>query len=259
MRHLVRCAVLGVALALIVAGGAFAKPETVRVGNLVLTHDGGISPTALPKHGQAPIDAFISASIATLDGSHMPAAREAALDLDRSVHVNAKGLPACRRAQLDSRATDAARKVCGGAVVGSGSARVEIAFPEQAPVLATSPLTMFNGGVRGGKTTIFIHAYLTVPVPAAVVTSVVLTPISRGPYGTHIVAKVPTIAGGSGSLIDANLKIDRKFAYRGKERSYLTAACPRKIILIKGRVHFDDDTVVQLSRLLPCTQAGRRP
>lgn len=259
MRHLVRCAVLGVALALIVAGGALAKPETVRVGNLALTHDGGISPTALPRHGQAPIDAFISASIATLDGSHLPAAREAAIDLDKSVHVNAKGLPACRRAQLDSRDTDAARKVCGGAIVGKGSARVEIAFPEQRPVIATSPLTMFNGGVRGGKTTIFIHAYLTVPVPAAVVTPVVLTPVHRGPYGTHIVAKVPVIAGGSGSLTDAELKIDRKFAYKGQQRSYLTAACPRKAHVIRGRVLFEDDTVVQLSRLLPCTQPGRRP
>src|SRR6476646_9986431 len=237
MRHLIRCAVLGGALALFVAGGAFAKSETVRVGNLSLTHDGGISPTVLPRHEQAPIDAFISAAIATIDGSHPPAAREAALDLDK----------------------DVARKVCGGAIVGRGSARVEIAFPEQGTVFATSPLTMFNGGVRGGKTTIFIHAYLTVPVPAAVVTPVVLTPIRSGPYGTHIVAKVPAIAGGSGSLIDAKLKIDRKFTYRGEQRSYLTAACPTGAQVIRGRVLFDDDTLVRLSRLLPCTQADRQP
>src|SRR6476646_461677 len=259
MRHLIRCAVLGGALALFVAGGAFAKSETVRVGNLSLTHDGGISPTVLPRHEQAPIDAFISAAIATIDGSHPPAAREAALDLDKDVHVNAKGLPVCKRVQLDSRDTDAARKVCGGAIVGRGSARVEIAFPEQGTVFATSPLTMFNGGVRGGKTTIFIHAYLTVPVPAAVVTPVVLTPLRSGPYGTHIVAKVPAIAGGSGSLIDAKLKIDRKFTYRGEQRSYLTAACPTGAQVIRGRVLFDDDTLVRLSRLLPCTQADRQP
>lgn len=255
MRNLVRCAVLGAALALLVAGGAFAKPETVRVGNLALTHDGGISANALPRHRQAPIDAFISASIKSIDGSHLPAAREAVIDLDRSVHVNAKGLPVCRRAQLDSRDTDAARKVCGRAIVGRGSARVEIAFPEQPPVFATSPLTMFNGGVRGGRTTIFIHAFLTVPVPAAVVTPVVLTPIPRGRYGTHIVGKIPAIAGGAGSLTDARLVINRRFSYRGEKRSYLSAACPAKAQMIKGRVLFDDETVVQLSRLLPCAPA----
>src|SRR5215218_6847609 len=122
-----------------VAGVAFAKPESVRVGNLVLTHDGGISPSELPRRGQAPVDAFISASIATGDGSHLPAAREAIIDLDKSVHVNAKGLPACARRQLTSRDTVAAKRACGGAIVGSGTARVEIAFPEQAPVMATSP------------------------------------------------------------------------------------------------------------------------
>jgi hypothetical protein len=253
MGKLIRGTVVGAALALIVAGGAFAKPEAVRVGNLVLTHDGGISPTQLPRRGQAPVDAFISASIETADGRHLPAAREAVIDLDKSVHVNAKGLPVCTRKQLTSRDTVAAKRACGRAIVGSGTARVEIAFPEQAPVMATSPLTMFNGGVRGGKTTIFIHAFLTVPVPAAVVTTVVLTPIHRGPYGTHIVAKVPAIAGGSGSLTDAKLKIDRRFTYKGKRRSYLTASCPADRHLIKGRVSFDDDTLVQLSRLLPCT------
>jgi hypothetical protein len=253
MRKFVRGGVIGAALALIVAGGAFAKPETVRVGNLVLTHDGGISPTELPRRGQAPVDAFISASISSADGSHLSAAREAVIDLDKSVHVNAKGLPVCARRQLTSRDTVAAKRACKGAIVGNGTARVEIAFPEQAPVMATSPLTMFNGGVRGGKTTIFIHAFLTVPVPAAVVTTVVLTPTRHGPYGTHIVAKVPAIAGGSGSLIDARLKIDRTFTYKGKKRSYLTAGCPANRHLINGRVHFDDDTLVQLSRLLPCT------
>jgi hypothetical protein len=253
MRKLVRGTVVGAALALIVAAAAFAKPESVRVGNLVLTHDGGISPTALPRHGQAPVDAFVTASIATADGSHLPAAREAVIDLDKNVRVNAKGLPACTHKQLESRDTKAAKRVCAGAVVGRGSARVEIAFPEQAPVIATSPLTMFNGGVRGGRTTIFIHAFLTVPVPAAVVTTVVLTPTHRGPYGTRIVARVPAIAGGAGSLTDARLKINRKFIYRGRRSSYLTAGCPANRHLVKGRVLFDDETLVQLSRVLPCT------
>jgi hypothetical protein len=112
---------------------------------------------------------------------------------------------------------------------------------------------MFNGGVRGGRTTIFIHAFLTVPVPAAVVTTVVLTPTHRGRYGTHILAKVPAIAGGAGSLTDAKLRIDRKFTYKGERRSYLTAGCPRDSHLIRGRVLFDDGTVVQLGRILPCT------
>ncbi len=252
MRNLIRSTVIGAALALIVGGSALAKPEVVQVGNLVLSHDGGISPTKLPKHEQAPIDAFISASIATQDGSHLPAAREALIDLDENIQVNAEGLPVCRGGQLSSRDTAAARQVCGEAIVGTGSARVEIAFPEQTPIMASSPLTMFNGGVKGRTTTIFIHAYITVPVPAAVVTTVKLTPMP-GNYGTHIVARVPAIAGGAGSLTKARLGIDRKFTYKGKKRSYLTASCPTGRHFLKGQARFDDATVVNLSRTLVCS------
>jgi hypothetical protein len=152
MRNLIRSAVIGTVLALAVGGSALAKPEVVQVGNLVLSHDGGISPTKLPKHEQAPIDAFISASVATLDGSHLPAAREALIELDKNIQVNAEGLPVCEGGQLSSRNTSAARRACGGAIVGTGSACVEIAFPEQTPIMASSPLTMFNGGVRGRTT-----------------------------------------------------------------------------------------------------------
>lgn len=254
MRNLIRSTIIGAALALVVGGSALARPEVVQVGNLILSHDGGISPTKLPKHEQAPIDAFISASIATLDGSHLPAAREALIDLDKNIQVNAEGLPVCTGGQLSSRNTAAARRVCGEAIVGSGSARVEIAFPEQTPIIASSPLTMFNGGVKGGTTTIFIHAYITVPVPAAVVTTVKLTP-TPGKFGTRIVAKVPAIAGGAGSLTQARLRVDRKFTYKGKKRSYLTAGCPAGRHFLKGRVRFDDVTLVNLSRTLVCTSS----
>jgi hypothetical protein len=252
MRNLIRSAVIGAALALIAGGSALAKFDVVQVGNLVLSHDGGISPTKLPRHEQAPVDAFISAAIATVDGSHLPAAREALIDLDRNIHVNAEGLPVCKGSQLGSRRTDAARRVCREAIVGRGNARVEIAFPEQPSIMASSPLTMFNGGVRGRKTTIFIHAFITVPVPAAVVTTVELTP-TPGKYGTRIVAKVPPIAGGSGSLTDARLEIDRKFTYKGRKVSYLTASCPTGRHFLEGRVRFDDDTILNLSRILLCT------
>jgi hypothetical protein len=255
MTNLIRSTVAAAALALILGGSALAKPETVQVGNLVLTHDGGITPTKLPKRGQAPIKAFISAAIAARDGGHPPAAREAVVDLDRNVRIDAAGLPACKAGKLSSRDTAAARRVCGAAIVGTGSARVQIAFPEQPPITATTPLVMFNGGVEGRKTTLFIHAFLTVPVPAAVVTTVELAP-APGRYGTHIVVKVPPIVGGAGSLIAAELEVDRKFTAKGEKRSYLSAGCPTGRHFIKGRIVFDDGTAVNLSRILPCTPAG---
>lgn len=225
MRNLIRSTSIGVALALIVASAALAKPEAVQVGNLVLTHDGAITPKKLPRHEQAPISAWISAAVATRDGSHVPAVREAVIDVDDDIQLDARGLPVCRSGQLKSRDTSAARRACGKAIVGRGSARAEIEFPEQNPILASSPLTIFNGGVKGHTTTLFIHAFITVPVPAAVVTTVKITTIHRGPYGLEVVAKIPPISGGAGSLTSAKLEIGRRFTYRGRKQSLLTASC----------------------------------
>jgi hypothetical protein len=253
MRNLSRSMAVGATLALLVAGSALARPEVVRVGNLVLRDNGGISPTKLPKHTQAPVKANLSASVATVDGSHLPAAREVVIDIDKSIHVNATGLPVCKGGQLEARDSNAARRICSKAIVGTGSGRVEIAFPEQRPIMVSSPLTMFNGGVKGGKTTIFIHAFITVPVPAAIVTTVKITPIRRGHYGLHTVSKIPAIAGGAGSITKFKLRIDRKFTYKDKKKSYLTASCPTGRHFTKGRALFDDGTLLEITHVLPCT------
>lgn len=253
MKNLIRSTTIGAVLALIITASAVAKPEVFRVGNLVLTDNGGISPTKLPKNKLAPITAILQASIATTDGSHLPAAREVLIDIDKTIHVNAKGLPACRAGQLEARNTKAVRRICGKAIVGTGSGLVEIGFPEQKPIMVASPLTMFNGGVKGGTTTIFVHAFITVPVPAAIVTTVKITPIHSGHYGIHTVSKIPAIAGGAGSVRKFKLKIHRTFTYRGKKTSYLTASCPTGRYFTKGRVLFDDGTLLKITHVFPCT------
>lgn len=257
MRNPIRSMAIGAALALIVTGSALAKPQVFRVGNLILTDNGGISPTKLPKDEQAPITASLRASIATVDGGHLPAAREVVIDVDKNIHVSATGLPICKDGQLEARDTKAARRICGKAVVGTGSGLVEIAFPEQKPIMVSSPLTMFNGGVKDGETTIFVHAFITVPVPAAIVTTVKITPVRSGPYGIHTVAKIPVIAGGAGSVTKFNLRVGRKFTYKGRKKSYLTASCPTGHYLTKGHVLFNDNTLIRITHVLPCTPERR--
>lgn len=77
----------------------------------ILTDNGGISPTKLPRHQQVPVAATLSASVATVDGSHLPAAREVVIDIGKNIHVNAKGLPICKGGQLEARDTKAARRI----------------------------------------------------------------------------------------------------------------------------------------------------
>jgi hypothetical protein len=254
MRKLLVCAmVAGAGLALIVVASALAKPHVIRAGNLFLKDDGGIFPGRLPRHSQMPISARINAEIGTADGSHPPAVETLNIDFDKSIQVNAKGLPVCKEGQLTARSTVDAKKACPDAIVGSGEGEVEVAFPEQEPFTAKGPIVLFNGGVHGGTTLLFGHAYVAVPAPTAVIATVKISRIHRGHYGIHTVSQIPVIAGGAGSVIKFELAIGRKFTYQGKRESYLTASCPTGHYYTEGEILFSDDSILKGVHILPCT------
>lgn len=251
----IEIAVVAVLLAVAVAVTARAEVKKFQVGNLVLEDHGGITPRKLPRHEQAPITAHLWDRISTTDGGHPPAFRHLEADFDRTIEVHAKGLPGCPRGQLIARSTDDAKAACGDAIVGSGEAEVEVAFPEQRPFSTTGPVYAFNGGVQGGTTTLYIHAYVSIPAPTAVVAAVKITRISRGRFGIHAVATVPEIAGGAGSVTHFELDLGRRFTYRGRKQSYLTASCPSGTYYAEAQALFDDGTILHISQVLPCTPA----
>jgi hypothetical protein len=250
---------IGVALtglALASASVASGKWEIVRAGNLVFGDNGGISPTKLPRHGFAPATARIVGKVGTVDGGHPPALSHLEADIDKTIRVDAVGLPSCSPGQLQARSSAAARQACGDAIVGSGTTEVEVAFPEQAPFSSTGPLILFNGGVSGRTTKVLLHAYVDVPAPTAIVIPATVTRIHKGRFGLHLEAKIPRIAGGAGSATRFELKIGRRFTYRGEKRSFLSASCPTGSWMTKGHAEFDDGTAVGLTHLFSCTPQG---
>jgi len=222
-KGLLYAALAGVILAGVVAASARAATVVIRAGNLTLAISVSPSPKTLPRKKLAPFGFSASGKVETTDGTHPSALREAVVE-DKNATVNAKGVPVCSGAQLQARDTRSAKRVCGKAIVGRGSAHAAVAFPEQRSIKIASPLLLFNGGTKHGRTTIYIHAFLTVPVPAAVVTTIV---VKRLHGGVHAVAKVPVIAGGSGSALDFRFTFERKkFTYGRHQHTYLEARCP---------------------------------
>jgi hypothetical protein len=248
---------LAAGLALVFAATAFAdlggNEKTQCAGNICITDDGGIAPSKLPKRGKAPITARLLGEIETRDGTHPPPVQSLELDIDRTLGIDAVGLPTCKVAKLQSRSTAAARRACGSAIVGSGSAEVEVEFPEQKPFRSTGPIVLFNGGVRGRTTSLLLHAYVDVPAPTAIVTKVTVTRVNRGRFGLHIAAKIPRIAGGSGSVTMFELRAGRKFTHKGEKKSFLTAGCPTGTWLTKGDVLFGDGTRLGITHPFTCT------
>lgn len=252
-RYLIPAIALTAGLALIFAAAAFGSREEVRVGNLVLTDNGGISPSKLPRHGFAPITAHLIGEIHTVDGSHPPALRTVSFDVDKTIGIDAVGIPTCKAGQIEARTTAAAKDACSSAIVGSGMGEVEVGFPEQKPFTTVGPVVIFNGGVQGRTTLVLLHAYVSVPAPTAIVTKAKVTRIHRGRFGLHVEAQIPRIAGGAGSVTKFELKIGRNFTYRGAKKSFLVASCPTGHWITKGNVVFDDKTELGLTHVFPCT------
>jgi len=258
--------VLSAIAALAIAAVAVAKFDTFRVGNLILQADGGVTPKALPKAKYAPVTVRVRGKIATTDGIHPPAFREATIDFDKNGTINTTGLPVCKGGQLEARDTKAAKQICGNTIVGSGTGQIEVSFPEQKPIPITAPITVFNGGTKGGKTTLFIHTFITVPAPSAVVTTVTIKKIHAGRYGLRTVSKVPVIAGGSGSVLSFDIKFGKQYTYKGKKMSYIAAKCPDghfnaniKSAIFKNEAKIpgnQPETTLQGTVIRPCTPKG---
>jgi hypothetical protein len=241
------------AIGMAIAKGKRPKPTIVQAGKMVLEINGDITPKSLPRQKLAPMGFWASGKLSTIDGSHPPALEEAAFDSDKDVVVGVRGLPGCRIGQLQARETKRAEAACGEAIIGRGSATVEVAFPEQRPFDSTGPLVLFNGGERNGVISVLAHAYVSVPAPTAVVVTAKLSRVSKGDLGLHSRIEVPEIAGGAGSVVAANFRVRRVYTYKGKRRSVISGRCSDGRIQGRGTFGYSDGTLLSGGLVRTCT------
>ncbi len=254
-------AVAGIAaLALVVVTNALAIKKVTKVhlvaGNLVIDAEGGFTPTALPKNVDAPITGFGGAKISTGDGALPPILKTVDLEFDKHGSVDTTGLAKCSYGKLVATTVPQARKLCPGAIVGTGHGSAVVKFPEQPPIPADSPFTVFNGPRIGGDPSVYVHAYLTVPAPTTFVVPVRIETIHNGRYGYRVAAEIPKIAGGSGIPKSGEFRIGRKWTYKGKKHSYLNARCADGRLQALGQFKFKDGSLLKGSFVAPCQIKG---
>jgi hypothetical protein len=228
-----------------------ANAALVKVGNLVLTADGGFKPSTLPRSTYAPINFDGEANLRAVDGSVPPPLQQLVLEFDRDGRLSTGGLPVCQPSSLEEATTQEARSRCPGAIVGTGHASVAISGEGQ-PLVVSSPLTFFNGPRLAGKPTVIMHARITVP---AVQSFVITIPIEKrgGPYRYRATIDLPPIAGGHGSLTHLDASIGKRYRSGGKERSYVSARCADGIFSTRGRFTFAEGTIIDGSIEKACT------
>jgi hypothetical protein len=267
-RYLAVGAVLGAIASLTAAQSSAVStclrsfPTSCSFPALQFTSGALISPRMLPRNEYVPVTASLFGSVKTGDGTHPSALRELLLDVDKDVKINAKGYPVCegvggRKIRGDPKEL---ARACRSSILGNGSAHFEIAFPEQEPIVVASPITVFNGGEKGGEITLYIHAFITVPAPRTAVTTVT---ISRKGSGLRSISKIPVTAGGSGSLLDFKFRMGKTYIYKGKKVGYFEAKCPDgkfkanvEKVLFKNEANTPGvaaTTVLKGGLVVPCT------
>jgi hypothetical protein len=210
-------------LACLLAASLASAAQLVEKGDLFIKFDGGIAPLTLPRDVNAPISVWMNGTIKTLSGDRPPALRFIAIAINRGGTIDTRGLPRCRRSQIELATSRQALAACGPALVGEGRYVGAVSLPEQSAFPLQGKVLAFNAIVDGQRA-ILAHVYGSHPVPNS---RIIVFHIRRshGTFGTILTADLPARLNRYGYLRKISLNLQRRFVYRGRVHSYLAAAC----------------------------------
>ena len=247
------------ATAAVVASAALAGP----VGAPVTAADGNaqavgsvIAPKNLFKKTFTPASLEVTTQLsnATRPGGVPSPTTNVVVDFDKNATIFTKGIPTCDASQLQNASTEVALQKCAKAKIGSGTA--EALLPVGTKVFTVQQtVTAFNGVPQGGKPVVILHTYGTTPIQTALVLVGTVENFNKEGYGPRLNVDVPLIAGGSGALTYFNVKIDKKYKYKGKSVSFLSAKCPSsKKLKTRSVFTFLDGQTSNPTYVQKCTQ-----
>lgn len=216
-------AVLAALVLLGALGVGLAQGERTQSGNLIVSLDGGLEPLALPRERPAAVAVHLRGGLQTADGELLPRVTRMEIGLPAQGVVSTRGLPTCSQRRLRDTTPDEARSACGGAQVGSGRIAADVLLPNQTPFRIRASLLAFNGKVDGRRA-VLLHAFAAEP-PTVVVLPFVLSR-RQGRFGRALSATLPPSLGPWPHFARFEMTLFRRYTYRGRERSYLSASCP---------------------------------
>jgi len=215
-----------IALALLagLSAAAAAQAEKQVEGNLIVSFDGGISPRALPRTGTAPVSVTVDSGFATTDGSDPPPQlRKISIGINRGGKIYDRGLPSCQVRRIQPSTIAAAKRICGGAIVGNGHVQVRVGLPNQPPFTFKGPMLVFHAKRSGGHRRLLAQVYGRRPPSAFVLTFKIVK--RKGTYGNLISTTLPKPARKWAYVTHFDMKLRRLYTYRGERHSFISASC----------------------------------
>jgi hypothetical protein len=217
------CLTLAGAVALALGAGP-AGAERAQEANLVVTLNGGIAPKALPRDHAAPVAVWLEGGVHTTDGSPIPRVNWIRLELAYRGRLYRHGLSVCPQVHLLSTDDHQALRACGNALVGRGKLYAEIFVPNQPPFGVHANLLAFNGQTKAGRPAVLVHAYTSNPPVSFIIPFTVHH--KKGAFRTVLVTTIRRSVGPWPHVANFHIRVQRKFRWHGRQRSYLSASCP---------------------------------
>lgn len=214
---------LGVALLLALAVPAAA--ERAQDESVVGSFDARLNPTSLPRSEPAPIGVRVAGEFreASGDPELLPQLRRIRVAINREGRLFDRGLPVCPKRRIEVTSRAASRRACRGAVIGHGEVGVRVKIAEEHGFPVKASLLVFNGPRRHGQRLIYAHAFSPKPPGSFILTFRVSH--RDGLFGTVLTTTLPKRAREWAYLTSFEMTLRRTYAYRGRRRSYASAAC----------------------------------
>jgi hypothetical protein len=204
------------ALALTALFASLASAEVAQKQGVRVTVDGGLSPTKLPRKGQAPVAVSVKGAIAATKQGTLPQLKAIQIAINKSGTLNVKGIPHCRINKINPSTTQQALAQCRSSLIGEGDFSADVVLPEQSPFPSKGKLLAFNGTI-GRQPAVFAHVYGTVPLSTSYVFAFKVEK-SEGTFGTVLEASFPKATGDWGYITGISLNLFRS--------RFMEAGCP---------------------------------
>lgn len=213
------------AAVLLLALAASATAERAQDGPVIGSFDAQLNPNRLPRTEPAPIGVRVTGDFSDESGDpeQLPQLRQIRVAINRGGKLFDRGLPVCAKRRITVSTTAAARRACPGAVIGHGRVGVRVKIEKQGGFPVNADLLVFNGPRHRGQRLIYAHAFAPSPPGSFILTFRVSR--HRGLYGTVLTTDLPRRARRWAYLTRFDMTLRRTYRYKGKRRSYASAAC----------------------------------